>query len=98
MRTRSLLLLAFCALCPAVLSVSGCARDTQLQPVASGQMIVAGPGGIEEYDETDVFGFPSGNSGIVVNPTPSETVQINLYDPQSFWDGAFDQNWMNYGW
>lgn len=74
-----------------------CTRDTyEPEELASAAILTQGPEGTE-LDEVDVFGFKRTERGIVVNPSASESLQIDLYDPQSFWDNASDQNWMEYG-
>lgn len=95
---RLLLSALFCLL--ACLSpLAGCARNSGApEAIVTGQMDTAGPFGLQSYSQTDVFGLPLAPQATLVNPSPSRTIQINLYDPQSFWDGAFDQNWMDYGW
>ena len=53
---------------------------------------------LHEENQVDIFGFKRTQQGIEVNPSASESLQIDLYDPQSFWNGAFDRNWLEYGW
>lgn len=84
-------------ICLALFFVGACAQGTyEPQKVVSEEIITQGPDGTE-VNEVDVFGFKRTERGMLVNPSPSESLEINLYDPQSFWDGAFDRNWMEYG-
>ena len=85
-------------ICFMLLCAGACAHDAyEPENVVRETVLTQEPDGTE-VDEVDIFGFKRTQQGIEVNPSASESLQIDLYDPQSFWNGAFDRNWMEYGW